>query len=39
MPVPLPQAANLAGAESEVSTPVVGGEQTVQARVTLQIRY
>ena len=39
MPVPLPRGAALANAESDVSTPVVGGEQTVQARVTLQIRY
>jgi hypothetical protein len=39
LPIPLPQAANIARAESDVSTPVVGGEQTVQARVTLQIRY
>jgi uncharacterized protein YggE len=39
MPVPLPRGAALASADSEVSTPVVGGEQTVQARVTLTIRY
>jgi uncharacterized protein YggE len=39
MPVPLPRGAALASADSEVSTPVVGGEQTVQASVTLTIRY
>jgi uncharacterized protein len=39
LPIPLPQRAELASMQSDVSTPVVGGEQTVQARVTLQIRY
>ena len=38
-PMPLPRGAALASADSEVNTPVVGGEQTVQARVTLTIRY
>ena len=39
MPIPMPRGATLASAESDVNTPVIGGEQTVQARVTLQIRY
>jgi hypothetical protein len=39
LPIPLPQRAELSSAQSDVSTPVIGGEQTVQARVTLQIRY
>jgi uncharacterized protein len=39
MPIPLPARAQLAGAEADFSTPVVGGEQTVEANVTLQIRY
>jgi len=39
IPVPVPQQARLAEASADVSTPVVGGEQTVQATVTLQIRY
>ncbi len=39
MPIPMPREAVLAQAESDVNTPVIGGEQTVQARVTLQIRY
>jgi hypothetical protein len=39
MPVPMPRGAAIARAESDVNTPVIGGEQTVQARVTLQIRY
>ena len=37
--VPLPAEARLASAEADVSTPVIGGEQTVEATVTLQIRY
>ncbi|MGD1858517.1 MAG: SIMPL domain-containing protein [Leptolyngbyaceae cyanobacterium] len=39
-PIPLPESrvAQLAAAEA-ISTPVVGGEQTVMANVTLQIRY
>jgi len=39
MPIPLPRQARLSAAEADVSTPVVGGEQAVEARVTLQIRY
>lgn len=39
IPMPLPARAQLANAEADVSTPVVSGEQTVEARVTLQIRY
>lgn len=39
MPIPLPRRAELAVASADVSTPVIGGEQTVQASVTLQIRY
>ncbi|WP_035984613.1 SIMPL domain-containing protein [Leptolyngbya sp. KIOST-1] len=38
MPVPMPRRAEYA-LQSDASTPVIGGEQTVQARVTLQIRY
>lgn len=37
-PVPLP-AARLELAEADYTTPVVGGEQVVQATVTLEIRY
>ena len=39
-PIPLPEArlAQLADA-APISTPVIGGEQTVNATVTLQIRY
>jgi uncharacterized protein YggE len=39
MPVPMPRLAEYAGAQADAATPVVGGEQTVQAQVTLQIRY
>lgn len=39
MPVPMPRRAELANASADYSTPVIGGEQTVQASVTLQIRY
>jgi hypothetical protein len=38
MPFPVARQASLA-AESDAVTPVVGGEQTVNASVTLQIRY
>ncbi len=40
-PTPIPYAAQarLAEAAADVATPVEGGEQTVNARVTLQIRY
>ncbi|MEM1310620.1 MAG: SIMPL domain-containing protein [Cyanobacteria bacterium P01_H01_bin.153] len=38
IPLPEPRLAQLAEA-ADVSTPVVGGEQTVTANVTLQIRY
>ncbi len=40
-PTPIPYAAQarLAEAAADVSTPVEGGELTVNARVTLQIRY
>lgn len=41
-PTPIPYAAQsrqLEAAVADVSTPVEGGEQTVNARVTLQIRY
>lgn len=39
-PVPMPRlAGNYAAAEADATTPVMGGEQTVQAQVTLQIRY
>lgn len=37
-PVPMPRAMR-ADMAAEASTPVIGGEQTVDARVTLQIRY
>ena len=37
--VPLPADARLVSAEADVSTPVIGGDQTVEATVTLQIRY
>lgn len=39
IPINLPQRAELAVTQADVSTPVMGGEQTVQASVTLQIRY
>jgi uncharacterized protein YggE len=39
MPIPLPQRAEAASLQSDATTPVIGGEQTVNARVTLQIRY
>ncbi len=39
MPVPMPRRAEVASAAADYSTPVIGGEQTVQASVTLQIRY
>ncbi|MBE7381283.1 MAG: SIMPL domain-containing protein [Leptolyngbya sp. SIO1E4] len=39
IPIPLPQQARLETAAAEYDTPVVGGEQTVEATVTLQIRY
>ncbi|ESA36200.1 membrane protein [Leptolyngbya sp. Heron Island J] len=39
MPIPFAAQARLADAVSEATTPVEGGEQTVNARVTLQIRY
>ncbi|HEY9736280.1 MAG TPA: SIMPL domain-containing protein [Trichocoleus sp.] len=39
IPVPLPARAQLANAEADFKTPVIGGEQTVEASVTLQIRY
>ncbi|HIK45580.1 MAG TPA: SIMPL domain-containing protein [Leptolyngbyaceae cyanobacterium M65_K2018_010] len=39
IPVPMPRRADVALAEASVTTPVMGGEQTVQASVTLQIRY
>lgn len=38
-PVPMPRAAQFNRAEADIVTPVVGGEQTVEAQVTLQIRY
>jgi uncharacterized protein YggE len=38
-PVPLPRQALLSDTANEAATPVVGGEQTVSASVTLQIRY
>ncbi len=37
-PQPMPRAMS-ADSLAEASTPVIGGEQTVEARVTLQIRY
>ena len=39
MPIPFAAQARLAEAVPEATTPVEGGEQTVNARVTLQIRY
>ncbi|PSN19946.1 hypothetical protein C7271_04680 [filamentous cyanobacterium CCP5] len=39
VPMPLPVAARLEAANADVSTPVIGGEQTVEATVTLQISY
>lgn len=36
---PLPTSARLESFDGAVSTPVIGGEQQVEARVTLQIRY
>ncbi|MEP0909149.1 SIMPL domain-containing protein [Leptolyngbya subtilissima ST-M1] len=39
VPVPMMRQAEYAGMSADASTPVVGGEQTVQAQVTLQIRY
>jgi len=39
VPVPLPRRAEMASASADFSTPVIGGEQAVQASVTLQIRY
>ncbi|MEM9266956.1 MAG: SIMPL domain-containing protein [Cyanobacteria bacterium P01_F01_bin.13] len=38
-PVPFAAQARLAEAAADISTPVEGGEQTVNAKVTLQIRY
>lgn len=39
MPMPIPVAARLEAANADVSTPVIGGEQTVEASVTLEISY
>ncbi len=39
VPVPLPRRAEMVSASADFSTPVIGGDQTVQASVTLQIRY
>lgn len=39
MPMPLANRGQLASAEADSKTPVVGGEQVVEASVTLQIRY
>ncbi|MBD2234308.1 SIMPL domain-containing protein [Phormidium tenue FACHB-1052] len=39
MPVPMLRRAEYGGMQADASTPVVGGDQTVQAQVTLQIRY
>lgn len=39
MPMPVPVAARLEAANADISTPVMGGEQTVEARVTLEISY
>jgi uncharacterized protein len=39
MPIPMPRRAEMLQAQADVSTPVIGGEQTVHASVTLQIRY
>lgn len=38
-PMPIPMGARLEAASADVSTPVIGGEQTVEASVTLQISY
>nr|WP_228040508.1 SIMPL domain-containing protein [Nodosilinea sp. LEGE 07088] len=38
-PIPLQRAAEYAAASDDATTPVIGGEQTVRAQVTLQIRY
>lgn len=38
-PMPIPAGARLEAASADVSSPVIGGEQTVEASVTLQIRY
>lgn len=38
-PIPTPRLAEYASNQADASTPVIGGEQTVQAQVTLQIRY
>jgi uncharacterized protein YggE len=39
-PRPIPMARQVAAAPAaDMATPVMGGEQTVEARVTLQIRY
>jgi uncharacterized protein YggE len=39
MPVPMPRRAEMASASADYSTPVIGGEQMLEASVTLQIRY
>ncbi len=39
IPIALPQVARFEGAQASFPTPVIAGEQTVEARVTLQIRY
>jgi uncharacterized protein len=39
MPVPMPRASLEYARAADAATPVVGGEQTVQASVTLQFRY
>ncbi|HZG40114.1 MAG TPA: SIMPL domain-containing protein [Nodosilinea sp.] len=39
VPVPMLRRAEYGAMQADASTPVVGGEQTVQAQVTLQIRY
>ncbi|MBE9160292.1 SIMPL domain-containing protein [Nodosilinea sp. LEGE 06152] len=39
VPVPMMRRAEYGAMQNDASTPVVGGEQTVQAQVTLQIRY
>jgi uncharacterized protein YggE len=38
-PPPIPLQAKALSAEADATTPIVGGEQAVQASVTLQIRY
>ncbi|MFZ4641357.1 MAG: SIMPL domain-containing protein [Nodosilinea sp.] len=39
-PIPMPMARQAVGlAQADATTPVIGGEQIVQATVTLQIRY